>query len=57
MIFYEGMIDIIDHSISKGIEKCNKAFTIFQTLGHQSIYEKYKKDLDQLINKTMSTKA
>ncbi|RTQ90966.1 helix-turn-helix domain-containing protein [Lysinibacillus telephonicus] len=57
IIFYEGMIDIIDHSISKGIEKCNKAFTIFQTLGHQSIYEKYKKDLDQLINKTMSTKA
>lgn len=57
IIFYEGMIDIIDHSISKGIEKCNKAFTVFQTLGHQSIYEKYKKDLDQLINKTMSTKA
>ncbi len=52
IIFYEGMIDIIDQSTSEGIEKCNRAFTVFQALGHEAIYEKYKADLNELINKT-----
>jgi Rgg/GadR/MutR family transcriptional activator len=57
ILFYEGMINIIDHSISDGLEKCNKAFTIFQALGHKGIYEKYKDEMDQLINKSMTVKS
>jgi len=51
ILFYEGTIDIIDNSISEGMEKCNKAFTIFQVLGHENIHKKYKSDLDKLLNK------
>jgi len=45
------MIKIIDNSISDGMEECNKAFNIFQVLGHENIYKKHKEDLDKLLNK------
>ncbi|HWK24660.1 MAG TPA: helix-turn-helix domain-containing protein [Ureibacillus sp.] len=51
IIYYEGMLDIVENSIPEGMEKCNRAFTIFQTLGHENIYRKYKADLEDLLNK------
>ncbi|MFC7687925.1 helix-turn-helix domain-containing protein [Ureibacillus sp. GCM10028918] len=54
IIYYEGLLDIVENSIDQGIEKCNRAFTIFQTLGHESIYKKYKEDLDELLKKVAS---
>ena len=54
IIYYEGMQDIVEDSIEEGIEKCNRAFTIFQTLGHEGLYQKYKSDLEELLNKVKS---
>ena len=51
IIYYEGMLDIVENSIPEDMEKCNRAFTIFQTLGHENIYRKYKADLEDLLNK------
>ncbi|QCR33424.1 helix-turn-helix domain-containing protein [Lysinibacillus sp. SGAir0095] len=51
IIYYEGMLDIVENSIPQGKEKCNRAFTIFHTLGHESIYQKYKADLEELLKK------
>lgn len=51
IIYYEGMLKIVENSISEGMEKCDRAFTIFRTLGHEKIYQKYKSDLDKLLNK------
>ncbi|MFP7200422.1 helix-turn-helix domain-containing protein [Lysinibacillus halotolerans] len=51
LLFYEGMMDVVENSVTEGIEKCNRAFTVFQALGHDKIYEKYKDELNQLLKK------
>ncbi|RHW36755.1 Rgg/GadR/MutR family transcriptional regulator [Lysinibacillus yapensis] len=53
VIYYEGMLKIVEGSIAEGVEECNRAFTIFQTLGHEQLYKKYKADLDDLLNKVV----
>lgn len=53
-LFYEGMIDIVDNNVAEGLEKCNRAFTVLQALGHDKIYEKYKDELDQLLKKVVT---
>ncbi|MDN4492952.1 helix-turn-helix domain-containing protein [Ureibacillus aquaedulcis] len=55
IIYYEGMLDILENSVEEGMEKCNRAFTIFQTLGHEQIYQKYKADLEELLQKVKKT--
>jgi len=55
IIYYEGMQDILEKSITEGIEKCNRAFTIFQTLGHENLHQKYKADLNELLKKVGHT--
>ncbi|MCM3388117.1 helix-turn-helix domain-containing protein [Ureibacillus chungkukjangi] len=57
LIYYEGMLDIVENSIEEGIEKCERAFIIFQTLGHESIYQKYKADLEELLSKVKNKEA
>lgn len=56
IIYYEGMMKIVEGSITEGMEECNRAFTIFQTLGHDILYKKYKNDLDDLLNKVVHNK-
>lgn len=51
IIYYEGMLDIVENSIEEGMEKCHRAFLIFQTLGHEQIHQKYKADLEELLQK------
>ena len=48
-LFYEGMINIVDDSIIEGIEKCHKSLNIFQTLGNDYFYTKYKRRLRQFL--------
>ncbi|MDI7743673.1 helix-turn-helix domain-containing protein [Lysinibacillus fusiformis] len=55
IVYYEGMLDIVENSFSEGMEKCNRAFTIFKTLGHDKIYKKYKADLNELLKKVGHT--
>jgi len=55
IIYYEGMLDIVENAIEKGMEKCNRAFIIFQTLGHDQILQKYKADLNELLKKVGHT--
>lgn len=50
-LFYEGMINIVDNFINEGMEKCNRAFTVLQALGHVKVYEKYKEELEALLKK------
>jgi len=57
IIYYEGMLDIVENLITEGVEKCNRAFTILQTLGHDNLYKKYKADLDELLNKVVNAKV
>ena len=57
IIYYEGLLDIVENSKEEGIEKCNRAFTIFKTLGHEEIYQKYKADLDDLLNKVKNKES
>lgn len=51
ILYYEGMLSIVNNSRVEGMEKCNRAFTVFQALGHDQIYQKHKKDLDCLLKK------
>ncbi|MFJ8236775.1 helix-turn-helix domain-containing protein [Ureibacillus sp. NPDC094379] len=51
ILFYEGIILIIDNLISEGVDKCNKALSVFQALGQDYFHSKYKEDLDKLLNK------
>ncbi|MGG0655532.1 helix-turn-helix domain-containing protein [Rummeliibacillus pycnus] len=54
-LFYEGMINIVDDSIIEGMEKCNKSLNIFESLGNEYFYTKYKQDLDILLKKKLVT--
>ncbi|KGR75134.1 helix-turn-helix domain-containing protein [Ureibacillus sinduriensis] len=51
IIYYEGLLNIVEDSIEEGMEKCNRAFIIFETLGHEQILQKYKADLEDLLKK------
>lgn len=51
ILFYEGMLNIVDNSITEGKEKCERAFTVFTVLGEDKVHEKYNKEMDELLKK------
>lgn len=57
IIYYDGMMRIVEGAITEGMEECNRAFIIFQTLGHDQLYKKYKEDLDELLKKIVHTNS
>ncbi|MGX9135773.1 Rgg family transcriptional regulator [Rummeliibacillus sp. JY-2-4R] len=54
-LFYEGIINIVDDSITEGIEKCHKSLDIFHTLGNDYFYTKLKEDLDDFLKKKLAS--